>query len=111
MAIAGILAGIRANKFDEMAAITNFVIQPLAFLSGTFYYVNRLPAPFDIIATLNPVFYVIDGFRYGMIGVADRSIGLIGLTVLNLVLGYVCYRVLCSGWRLADWARTPKRGP
>ena len=102
MAFAGILAGIRANKFDEMAAITNFVIQPLAFLSGTFYSVNRLPAPFDTIATLNPVFYVIDGFRYGMIGVADRSIviGLIGLTVLNLVLGYVCYRVLCSGWRL-----------
>jgi ABC-2 type transport system permease protein len=102
MALGGILAGIRANKFDEMAAITNFVIQPLAFLSGTFYSVNRLPAPFDTIATLNPVFYVIDGFRYGMIGVADRSIviGLIGLTVLNLVLGYVCYRVLCSGWRL-----------
>ena len=102
MAIAGILAGIRANKFDEMAAITNFVIQPLAFLSGTFYSVNRLPAPFDTIATLNPVFYVIDGFRYGMIGVADRSIviGLIGLTVLNLVLVYVCYRVLCSGWQL-----------
>jgi ABC-2 type transport system permease protein len=102
MALAGILAGIRANKFDEMAAITNFVIQPLAFLSGTFYSVNRLPAPFDTIATLNPVFYVIDGFRYGMIGVADRSIvvGLIGLTVLNLVLGYVCYWVLCSGWRL-----------
>ncbi|MEK9610826.1 MAG: ABC transporter permease [Alphaproteobacteria bacterium] len=102
MALAGILAGIRANKFDEMAAITNFVIQPLAFLSGTFYSVNRLPAPFDTIATLNPVFYVIDGFRYGMIGAADRPIviGLIGLTVLNLVLGYVCYRVLCSGWRL-----------
>ena len=102
MALAGIMAGIRANKFDEMAAITNFVIQPLAFLSGTFYSVNRLPTPFDTIATLNPVFYVIDGFRYGMIGVADRSIviGLIGLTVLNFVLGYVCYRVLCSGWRL-----------
>ena len=102
MSLAGILAGIKANKFDEMAAITNFVIQPLAFLSGTFYSVNRLPAPFDTIATLNPVFYVIDGFRYGMIGVSDRSIliGLAGLAVLNLVLGYVCYRVLCSGWRL-----------
>lgn len=102
MSLAGILAGIKANKFDEMAAITNFVIQPLAFLSGTFYSVNRLPEPFDMIATLNPVFYVIDGFRFGMIGVADRSIvaGLVGLTVLNLVLVYVCYRVLCSGWRL-----------
>ena len=102
MSLAGILAGIKANKFDEMAAITNFVIQPLAFLSGTFYSVNRLPAPFDTIATLNPVFYVIDGFRYGMIGVSDRSIliGFASLAVLNLVLGYVCYRVLCSGWRL-----------
>ena len=102
MALVGILAGIRANKFDELAAITNFVIQPLAFLSGTFYSVNRLPAPFDTIATLNPVFYVIDGFRYCMVGVADRSIetGLIGLAVMNLVLGYACYRVLCNGWRL-----------
>jgi len=102
MALAGILAGIKANKFEEMAAITNFVIQPLAFLSGTFYSVNRLPTPFDMIATLNPVFYAIDGFRYGMIGIADRSIwtGLVGLTGLNLGLGYVCYRVLRSGWRL-----------
>lgn len=102
MALAGILAGIWSNKFDEMAAITNFVIQPLAFLSGTFYSVNRLPAPFDTIATLNPVFYVIDGFRYGMIGVADRPVivGLIALTLLNLMLGYACYRVLHSGWRL-----------
>ena len=102
MALAGILAGIKASKFEEMAAITNFVIQPLAFLSGTFYSVNRLPTPFDTIATLNPVFYVIDGFRFGMIGFADRSIwtGLVYLTVLNIVLGYVCYRVLHSGWRL-----------
>jgi ABC-2 type transport system permease protein len=102
LALAGILAGIKANKFDEMAAITNFVIQPLAFLSGTFYSVNRLPAPFDTIATLNPVFYMIDGFRYGMIGVSDRPViyGLIGLALMNLLLGYICYRVLRSGWRL-----------
>jgi ABC-2 type transport system permease protein len=102
MALAGVLAGIWSNKFDEMAAITNFVIQPLAFLSGTFYSVSRLPPPFDTIATLNPVFYVIDGFRYGMIGVSDRPVmvGLIVLTVINLGMGYLCYRVLKSGWRL-----------
>ena len=102
MAFAGVLAGVWSNKFDEMAAITNFIIQPLAFLSGTFYSVDRLPAPFDSIATLNPFFYAIDGFRYGMIGIADRPVtmGLIGLCLVNLVLGWLCYRVLKSGWRL-----------
>ena len=102
MAFGGILAGIWSNKFDEMAAITNFVIPPLAFLSGTFYSVNRLPAPFDTIAAFNPIFYAIDGFRFGMIGVADRPIiiGLIGLTLLNGMLGVLCYRALSSGYKL-----------
>ena len=102
MAFAGVLAGVWSNKFDEVAAITNFIIQPLAFLSGTFYSVERLPAPFDSIATMNPFFYAIDGFRYGLIGMADRPIatGLIGLSVMNVVLCWLCYRVLKSGWRL-----------
>lgn len=102
MAFAGILAGVWSNKFDEMAAITNFVIQPLAFLSGTFYSVERLPAPFDTIATLNPVFYAIDGFRFGLIGLGDRPVltGLVALTLVNVVLGLLCYRVLASGYRL-----------
>ena len=102
MALAGVLAGVWSNKFDEMAAITNFLIQPLAFLSGTFYSVDRLPAPFDSIATFNPFFYAIDGFRSGLIGVGDRSvtIGLVGLVLVNGVLWYLCYRVLESGWRL-----------
>ena len=102
MAFAGILAGVWANKFDEMAAITNFVIQPLAFLSGTFYSVERLPAPFDVVATLNPVFYAIDGFRYGLIGLGDRPLitGVVALTLVNGLLGWLCYRVLASGYRL-----------
>jgi ABC-2 type transport system permease protein len=102
MSFAGILAGIWANKFDEMAAITNFVVQPLTFLSGTFYSIDRLPAPFDAIAGLNPVFYTIDGFRYGMIGVADRPLmtGLLCLVVVNLLLALLCYRALVSGYRL-----------
>ena len=102
LAFAGVLVGVWSNKFDEMAAITNFLIQPLAFLSGTFYSVDRLPPPFDSIATMNPFFYAIDGFRYGMIGIGDRPIatGLIGLTLMNVVLGWLCYRVLKSGWRL-----------
>ena len=98
----GILAGIWANKFDEMAAITNFIVQPLAFLSGTFYSINRLPAPIDMVAALNPVFYAIDGFRYGMISVSDRPLltGFLCLCGVNLALGLLCYRALSSGFRL-----------
>ena len=102
LSFAGILAGIWANKFDELAAITNFVVQPLTFLSGTFYSVDRLPAPCDMIASLNPVFYAIDGFRYGMIGVADRPLmtGFHCLVAVNVVLAILCYKALCSGYRL-----------
>lgn len=102
MSFAGILAGIWANKFDEMAAITNFIVQPLTFLSGTFYSINRLPAPFDMLAALNPVFYTIDGFRYGMIGIADRPLltGFFTLCAVNCVLGFLCYRALATGYRL-----------
>ena len=102
MSFAGILAGIWANKFDELAAITNFLVQPLTFLSGTFYSVDKLPAPFDVIASINPVFYTIDGFRFGMIGVADRPLltGLYCLLVVNIVLAIFCYKALHSGYRL-----------
>ena len=102
LSFAGILAGIWANKFDELAAITNFVIQPLTFLSGTFYSVDRIPAPFDMIAGLNPIFYAIDGFRYGMIGVADRPLmtGFYCLVAVNVVLAILCYKALRSGYRL-----------
>ena len=69
----GIVAGIFANKFDQMAAITNFVITPLAFLSGTFYSVTALPPLLETITRYNPIFYLIDGARYGVIGVSDGS--------------------------------------
>ena len=69
----GMIAGIFAEKFDQMAAITNFVITPLAFLSGTFYSVEALPPLLRQITHANPIFYLIDGARYGMIGVSDSS--------------------------------------
>ena len=102
MSFAGIIAGIWANKFDELAAITNFVVQPLTFLSGTFYSVDLLPTPFDVIASLNPVFYTIDGFRFGMIGIADRPLftGLVCLLAVNVALATFCYKALHSGYRL-----------
>jgi ABC-2 type transport system permease protein len=69
MAMIGLIAGLWAEKFDHLAVITNFIIMPLAFLSGTFYSVEILPEPFYSISHVNPVFFLIDGFRYGFIGV------------------------------------------
>lgn len=76
----GIVAGIFANKFDQMAAITNFIVTPLAFLSGTFYSVEALPPVLRDITHVNPIFYLIDGVRYGIIGVSDAP-PLLGLAV------------------------------
>ncbi len=98
----GVLAGIWADKFDHMSAITNFIVTPLIFLSGTFYSVTRLPEPFFIFSQFNPVFYLIDGFRYGMIGQADGSVAMgAGITIfLNVVMAVACYRVFKSGYKL-----------
>ena len=79
----GILCGIWAKKFDHMASITNFIILPLTFLSGTFYSIKRLPEVWHFIANWNPFFYMIDGFRYGFIGQSDSDI-MIGISVLAL---------------------------
>lgn len=98
----GILAGIFADKFDHMAAVTNFVITPLAFLSGTFYSTERLPEAGRLIAHLNPFFYMIDGFRFGVIGHADGSLaaGLVILGGVNAALLLGCYLCFRRGGRL-----------
>lgn len=98
----GLLAGIWAEKFDHMASVTNFIILPLSFLSGSFYSVALLPQAFKIINAFNPFFYLIDGMRYGFTGVADSNIG-VGMIVAALVasvLWTTCYLVMKSGWRL-----------
>ncbi|KPQ08164.1 MAG: ABC-2 type transport system permease protein [Rhodobacteraceae bacterium HLUCCA12] len=69
----GIVAGILSNKFDQIAAITNFIVTPLSFLSGTFYSLETLPGWLQTISHLNPVFYLIDGARYGFLGVSDSN--------------------------------------
>lgn len=102
MGLLGLLGGIWAEKFDHLAAVTNFVITPLTFLSGTFYTIDRLPLTFQILAHVNPFFYMIDGFRYGFIGQSDGTL-LIGLAVLALVnggLGWLLLRLLATGYRL-----------
>ncbi len=102
LALMGIIGGIWAEKFDHMAAVTNFVITPLAFLSGTFYSVERLPGIWHTLSQLNPFFYMIDGFRYGFIGTADGSLtaGLFVVIGLNAILLVTCHRLLASGYKL-----------
>jgi ABC-2 type transport system permease protein len=86
----GVLAGIVSQKFDHMAAITNFIITPLSFLSGTFYSVETLPQWFKVLTHLNPVFYLIDGVRYGIIGTSDSS-PWVGLAVMSAVTSVVVF--------------------
>ena len=102
MAALGMLAAIHATKFDQMAAITNFVVTPLAFLSGTFYSAQALPPGLYEVTHLNPVFYLIDGGRWGLIGVSDSPPALgfgIALAATALVVAYAWY-LLRTGARL-----------
>ena len=98
----GIIAGLWAEKFDHMATVTNFVIVPLSFLSGTFYSIERLPEALQIISKANPFFYMIDGFRYSFIGKADGSIfiGLIYLSVLSFISWFVTYLLYKKGYKI-----------
>jgi ABC-2 type transport system permease protein len=98
----GIIAGLWAEKFDHMATVTNFVIIPLSFLSGTFYSINRLPEILQIISKANPFFYMIDGFRYSFVGKADGSIfvGLIYLSVLSFVSWFATYLLYKKGYKI-----------
>jgi ABC-2 type transport system permease protein len=102
LALLGLLGGIWAEKFDQMAAVTNFVITPLSFLSGTFYSIEQLPGPFQAIAHVNPFFYLIDGLRFGFTGHADGSIALGAAVVVlvNLGLWLFAHRLLVIGYRL-----------
>lgn len=98
----GIIAGIIANKFDQMAAITNFIITPLSFLSGTFYSVQALPPAFRALTHANPIFYLIDGARYGFIGASDASpwTGLAVCGVAALAVNGLAWWWLRTGWRM-----------
>ena len=98
----GMIAGLWAEKFDHMATVTNFIIVPLSFLSGTFYTIDRLPYFLQMISKANPFFYMIDGFRYSIIGKADSSIfvGLLYLSVLSTVLWGVSYMLFKKGYKI-----------
>ena len=98
----GFITGLWAEKFDHMATVTNFIITPLSFLSGVFYSVDRLPEFFKSISQINPFFYIIDGFRFGFLGVSDGSInyGLIYLTALSIIMWLISYHLFNIGYKI-----------
>lgn len=101
-ALAGIIVGLWAARWDHYAAATTFFVLPFGFLSGTFYSIEALPPVGRFLVQLNPVFYVIDGFRYGFTGRADGSlaIGVAVLVAVDAVLLHVVYHLLRRGYRL-----------
>ena len=104
LALLGVLTSIWADKFDHAAAVTNFVVAPLSLLSGTFYSVDTLAPAFRAFSHVNPFFYIISGFRYGFLGVADSPVIVGGLVILaiDVALATLCYMLLKSGWKLKN---------
>jgi ABC-2 type transport system permease protein len=102
LALLGLLAGIWSERFDQMATVTNFVVTPLSFLSGTFYSIAQLPGPFLIAAHLNPLFYLIDGLRFGFTGHTDGSIaiGAVAVAAVNVGLWLLAHAWIARGYRL-----------
>jgi ABC-2 type transport system permease protein len=98
----GLIAGLWAEKFDQMAAFQNFVIMPMTFLSGVFYSIHSLPAVWQRVSHLNPFFYMIDGFRYGFFGVSDvspwLSLGIVGAAAFGV--GAVALHLLRIGYKI-----------
>ncbi|WP_135081169.1 ABC transporter permease [Terasakiella sp. SH-1] len=102
LSLFGVVGGIWSEKFDHMAAVTNFIVTPLSFLSGTFYSIERLPEVGKFLASINPFFYMIDGFRAGFIGQADSDIvtGMLVMAGVNTVLWVLSYRMFKTGYKL-----------
>ncbi len=104
LSLVGLITAVWADKFDQVASITNFVVTPLSFLSGTFYSIQRLPPTWQDVALVNPFFYLIDGFRYGFIGHHDGSLvtGAIVVTAINAGLWWACHTMFARGYKLKD---------
>jgi ABC-2 type transport system permease protein len=102
MGALGLVAGLWAEKFDQIAAFQNFIIMPMTFLSGVFYSVGSLPPFWKIVSHLNPFFYMIDGFRFGFFGVSDVSpwTGLMVVGGSLIVVCGLCLRLLQTGYKI-----------
>jgi len=98
----GFVTGLWSEKFDHTSAITNFIIQPLAFLSGVFYTIDRLPLFFQKVSAVNPFFHIINIFRYGFLGVSDGHLifGLIYLPILALLGWFIAFFLYKKGYKI-----------
>ncbi len=98
----GTIVGIWADKWDQQQGITNFIVLPLTFLSGTFYSISRLPEFWQLISSFNPFFYNIDGFRYAFTGISDTSLihGMFFLISFNMILISICYLIFKNGYKI-----------
>src|SRR5690606_38996193 len=103
-ALGGMVAAIWAQKYDHLSLLPNFVLTPLTFLGGVFYSVDMLPAPWDTVSRLNPILYMVNGLRFGLLGISDVDvhIAFAAVACLFLVLLAVCWRMLSSGYNLRD---------
>ena len=98
----GLIAGIWADKYDQLAAFQNFIIMPATMLSGVFYSIHSLPPAWQVVSHFNPFFYMIDGFRYGFFGVSDNSPWSSFMIVLCffVVVSAIALRLLQQGYKL-----------
>ena len=104
MASLGLIAGMWAEKFDQIAAFQSFVIVPMTFLSGVFYSIHSLPPFWAAVSKFNPFLYMIDGFRYGFFGQSDQPIELsfLVMSIAALLLTIICVTLLKRGYKLRD---------
>ena len=102
MGAVGFIAGLWAEKFDNMATVTNFIVMPLSFLSGTFYSVERLPEFLKVLSFYNPFFHMIDGFRYAFISDMDGStkFGIIYLSFIAIIVWFISYILYKKGYKI-----------
>ena len=104
MGVLGLLAGLWADKFDQMAVFQNFIVMPMTFLAGVFYSIHTLPAVWQTVSRFNPFFYMIDGFRYGFFGVSDVSPWIsLGVAVVSvLAVSALTLHLLKTGYKLRN---------
>jgi ABC-2 type transport system permease protein len=102
LAALGLIAGIWADKFDQLAAFQNFLIVPLTFLAGVFYSIHSLPPFWQALSHFNPFFYMIDGFRYGFFGLSDVApvLSLALVAAAAVILAALALLMLARGWKL-----------